>query len=691
MIRRLAFLLWTLPLLCQSIAQEILEPYIVEGIPPGDGVSSLGFHTDTFSQSALEKLPGSTLSDQLAGKGGLRLFRRQSALTAHPTTQGAALRVAGPNGASRANVYLDGVPLNDAFGGWIPWTGITPLALSSTQIVQPSGIDPWGNASLGGSLWLQSDLEEPYWRFEASGGSALDYRLNNAFMLSPNDGRTRIFGSWSSLESDGYHVIRSRQRGPIDEHATVTSDAASLGLAQALGGDWELSGEIRYHDEDRGNGTPQARNAQEAWQARLSLGKERGADNWEGRFNAFWQSRDFSSTFTRVSSMRDSERPVLDQFDVPSSSLGINWRSRHWLGDTHEFLVGFDGRLLEGETNEHFRNLGSGFTRLRRAGGQRWIAGASLAHRWQTHPQLTVDSRVRIDRSWDRDGQEKTWDLINGALLSKTDHDSSQDWQINARIGLEWEASDTHAFHVSAFTGTRRPTLNELYRPFRVGNDITLANAALKSERLWGSALGWTWQPAESLTMRLEGFWQRLDDGIANVTLTDGGGNVPPWGFIPEGGSGRQRRNLSEVTITGLETDIQWQSDYGWTLEAGYLLTDSQIRSSPDQPSLEGNTLAQMPTHQAYAAIGYDHEDHFYARVEARWTDRVFDDDLNTRPLDGYVSVNAQMGWRWSDQATAFLSIENLLDERVEVSRSGNGLIGIGAPRLIHLGLRLDY
>ncbi|MDB4491781.1 TonB-dependent receptor [bacterium] len=684
------FIIWTLTL-SQSIAQETLEPYIVEGIPPGDGVPSLGFHTDTFTRTDLEQLPGSTLSDQLAGKGGLRLFRRQSALTAHPTTQGAALRVAGPNGASRANVYLDGVPLNDAFGGWIPWTAINTFALSSTQIVQPSGVDPWGNASLGGSLWLQSDLEDPYWRFEGSGGTALDHRLSNAFMLSPNDGRTRIFGSWSSLQSDGYHVIKASQRGPIDEHATVASDTASLGLAQALGGDWELSGEVRYHEEDRGNGTPQARNAQKAWQSRLSLGKERGADNWEGRFNAFWQTRDFSSTFTRVTAERDSERPVLDQFDVPSSSLGLNWRSRHWLGNDHEFLLGADGRMLEGQTNERFRNLGPGFTRLRQAGGERLVAGASLAHRWQANSQLTLDSRVRIDRSWDRDGEEKTWDITNGELLTKTEHAPSEDWQINARIGLEWEPHDTHSFHVSTFTGTRRPTLNELYRPFRVGNDITLANAGLDSERLWGTALGWTWQPREAFTMRIEGFWQRLDDGIANITLTDGGGNVPPWGFIPEGGSGRQRRNLAEVTIKGLEADIHWQSDEGWHLEAGYLLTDSQIRSSPDQPDLEGNTLSQTPTHQAYAAIGYDQGDRFYTRVQARWTDKVFDDDRNNRPLDDYVSINVQVGWRWTAEVTTFLAIENLLDEEVEVSRTGNGLVGIGAPRLIHLGLRLDF
>lgn len=690
MIRTIALSLWVLAS-CQSIAEDFLEPYIVEGTPPGDGLPSLGFHTDTLTRDELSQRPGSTLSDQLAGKGGLRLFRRQSALTAHPTTQGAALRVAGPNGASRAQVYLDGVPVNDAFGGWIPWTALTPLALASTQIVQPSGVDPWGNASLGGSLWLQGDLEEPYWRFEGAWGNGLDHRLSNAFLLSPNNGTTKIFGSWSSLQSDGYHIIKSSQRGSIDQKATLNADSASLGFMQALGDRWTLSGEVRYHEEDRGNGTPKARNAQEAWQARASLAKERGGDAWEGRLNAYWQSRDFSSVFTSINANRDSERPVLDQFDVPSSSIGLNWRSRHWVGDQHQVFLGIDGRFLEGETNEYFRNLGNGFTRQRRAGGERLIAGASLAHRWEIAPTFTLDSRVRLDRSWDRNGRETIWDIEQGTQLSDTDHDASRDWQVNARMGVEWELSDTHAWHASVYTGTRRPTLNELYRPFRVGNDITLANASLESERLWGTSVGWAWNPNDAWSLRIEGFWQQVEDGIANVTLAEGGGNVPPWGFIPSGGSGRERRNLSEIVIQGIEADVSWQSDHGWSLEAGYLLTDSNVDQSEDQPDLEGKTLSQMPTHQVYAAVAYASESRFSARMEARWIDRVFDDDLNKRPLDAYVSVNAQLGWQFTDEVSAFLAIENLFDEEIEVSRSGSGLIGIGAPRLIHLGLRLDY
>ena len=690
MIRCLALALVSLTL-GQGIAQETLDPYVVEGALIGDGVPTSGFSQKTLSRASLAQRPGSTLSDQLLGQGGLKLFRRQSDLTAHPTTQGANLRVAGPNGAGRTTLYLDGVPMNDAFGGWIPWTALNSLSLSYIQIIQPSGVDPWGNPSLGGSVWLQSDLEQDYWRFESVFGNTLDHRLSNAFSLTTPEGSTKIFGSWSSIQSDGYPVIKASQRGLIDEKATLDTDSASLGIHQSLAGQWSTSAELRYHEEDRGNGTPLATNDQQSWQARISLEKGRGRDDWEGRLTGYWQERDFASTFTSVSADRLSELAVLDQVDVPSSHVGLSWHSRHWLSDTHEFLLSVSGERLTGSTNELFRNLGQGFTRLREAGGERWLAGLTLGHRWQATPAFMLDSRIHVDRSWDRQGHEIVGDLANGNILTSDHFDSSSDWEISGRIGLEWEATDATSLHWSTFTGTRRPTLNELYRPFRVGNDITLANPNLDSERLWGTTFGVEWDPDGAWSMHLEGFWQRMDDGIANVTLAEGGGNVSPWGFIPEGGSGRQRRNLSEVTIKGVEAELNWQHDSGWQMEIGYLLTDSEITRSGDQPALEGKTLSQMPTHQAFAALSYDANDRFTARMEARWVGAVFEDDLNARSLDSYVSVNAQIGWRWTEEVSTFLAVQNLFDEEIQVSRSGSGLIGIGAPRLVHFGLRLDY
>src|SRR5690606_39722280 len=51
-------------------------------------------------------------------------------------------------------ILLDGVPLNDPFGGWVAWTKLPKLSLASAEIVRGGGSGAWGNAALGGTVQL---------------------------------------------------------------------------------------------------------------------------------------------------------------------------------------------------------------------------------------------------------------------------------------------------------------------------------------------------------------------------------------------------------------------------------------------------------------------------------------------------------------------------------------------------------
>ena len=65
----------------------------------------------------------------------------------------------------------------------------------------------------------------------------------------------------------------------------------------------------------------------------------------------------------------------------------------------------------------------------------------------------------------------------------------------------------------------RAPTLNELFREFRVGNTDTLANSNLRPETLFGAEAGADWI-GERSTLRLTAYRNSLDGLIANVTLS---------------------------------------------------------------------------------------------------------------------------------------------------------------------------
>ena len=104
---------------------------------------------------------------------------------------------------------------------------------------------------------------------------------------------------------------------------------------------------------------------------------------------------------------------------------------------------------------------------------------------------------------------------------------------------------------VAGYTGFRPASLNELYRPFRVGNDVTEANAALKPERLEGLEAGITHKGAKGL-IEATAFWNRIEDPIVNVTLGAGPGTFPIGGFIPElGGSltTAEKQNVDRLAI----------------------------------------------------------------------------------------------------------------------------------------------
>jgi outer membrane receptor protein involved in Fe transport len=70
-----------------------------------------------------------------------------------------------------------------------------------------------------------------------------------------------------------------------------------------------------------------------------------------------------------------------------------------------------------------------------------------------------------------------------------------------------------------------------------------------------------------------------------------------------------------------------------------------------------------------------------------RWGDRQFEDDQNSRVLAPFTTVDAALTYDFSAHLSAGLRVENLFDEQVETGKSADGLVSIGAPRLVWIRL----
>ena len=63
-----------------------------------------------------------------------------------------SLRGIGPSGVSRSLVLLDGVPFNDAFGGWVYWTALPMESAERIEVVNGASSSLYGSYAMGGVL-----------------------------------------------------------------------------------------------------------------------------------------------------------------------------------------------------------------------------------------------------------------------------------------------------------------------------------------------------------------------------------------------------------------------------------------------------------------------------------------------------------------------------------------------------------
>jgi len=176
-----------------------------------------------------------------------------------------------------------------------------------------------------------------------------------------------------------------------------------------------------------------------------------------------------------------------------------------------------------------------------------------------------------------------------------------------------------------------------------------------------------------------------VQDLVANVTLVD---RLPD---CPAGTICRQRQNLERARIRGVETELEVRPARDWRIVGSYTYTDTEVIDAPQQRSLEGKRLAQVARHGAALTVRYDNPTVLTAAVTARYVGRQFEDDLNTLLLGSYVVVDLFISRRVTKWAEAFAAVENLLDTTYTTGRTSDGVVSIGAPFLVHGGVRLQF
>jgi outer membrane receptor protein involved in Fe transport len=661
----------------QSLPPEIVVTGASLPRPPGDAA----YDVATIDRDRLQDVASGRLEDVLRDVAGFAQFRRSDSTSAQPTSQGATLRGLGGNASSRALVTLDGVPFTDPFGGWLSYDAIDPERLGLVRVTRGGGSGVFGPGALAGTIELASagpNQLAPIWADAAYGSrNSVDAHAG----VSQTMGGGYGFLSASYARGDGFIPIVKEDRGPVDEPAPYRQFSLSGRAVFPVWGSSELQASGLIFSDHRTRGTPFQPNDAKGADASLRLV---GRGTWGYEALAYVQMRSFSAGFASINAARTIATQTLDQYSVPSSGLGGRFEIRPPTGERIQFRIGADTRYVTGKTDELYQYVLANPSNHREAGGRELTIGGFAEASAEPLDGLTLTAGGRIDRWRIMDGFLHQASFAGGPLASSREYPDRSGWRPTGRGGIAWKpGAGAITLRGAAYLGWRLPTLNELYRPFRVGQDSTVANAALKPERLKGVDAGVDYDPLPTLHLAATLFANRLADAIGNVTFADPALIASFCPGLAATGHCIQRQNLKAVGSRGAELDARLTLG-AWRLSASYAYTDAHVRS--DTP-IDGLRPAQTAKHSASATLGWAPR---LADLSAtlRYIGSQYEDDQNSETLKGAVTLDASALVPIAYGFAVELRGQNVTNRRVEAGISGDDIIERATPRTLWVGVR---
>ena len=629
--------------------------------------------TILLSTNDVASTPALRVDDVLRQVPGFSLFRRSGSRTANASSQGVSLRGLGGSAASRALVLADGIPFVDAFGGWVYWDRIPRVALSTVEVFRGGGSNLYGSAALAGVVqFLTRQAETPSFTLETSYGNERTPDLS--FWTGTRAGKWDFSLATEMFRTDGFILVPTSLRGSVDTRANSEDATVYARIGHELGKNGRIFARGNFYTEFRNNGTPIQTNDTRLGEGAAGVDKQFGTSD-SLAIRLYGDVQGYNQKFSAVATDRNSET-LTDIQHVPEQVVGGGAQWTHLLGKSQTMIGGIDLSEVMGSSDEL---LFSGPNKSRVGGGRQRTLGLFgedilRLQKWTIIPAARFDD----------------WNNFNGSVITvpisgsvgAALYPSRSERAFSPRLSVLRFVNQHLSVTGSIYRAFRAPTLNELYRTFRVGNVLTNNNASLNAERLTGAEAGVNvtgWD--HRLDLRGTFFWSDIVDPIANVTIS-----MTPSLIT------REKENLGRTRSRGLELDGVVRVNRSIQISAGYAYTTATVVSYPGNPGgidLVGLDVPQVPRNVFTWEARYWNPSRLLFSVQGRFVGRQFDDDQNHFPLDRFYTMDCEVGRSLTHHLEIFAAAENLLDQRYQVARTP--VINLGPPILFRAGLRLNY
>ncbi|MEW6210373.1 MAG: TonB-dependent receptor [Acidobacteriota bacterium] len=651
----------------------ISEEVIVTAARTEMRVSDTGASLVVLSGEDLSATAALTLDDALRQAVGFSLFRRSGSRTANPTSQGVSLRGVGASGASRAVVLSDSIPLNDPFGGWVYWDRIPREAISRVELVRGGESNLYGTDALGGAInIIRREPRDIDASVETSfGNQKTPYA---SFFAGGRVGQLGARISGEIFHTDGYIIVDENDRGAADTAAGSEHTSLDLTLERLFSsGRVFLSGSV--FGEERENGTPLQQNRTHIRQFAI------GAD-WQSAQLGSFLIRGYASTqvfdqdFSAVAAGRNTETLTRSQ-RVPAQQTGATFQWSRAAGSRNTLVAGVDAREVRGASDELVFIAGNLSSAIG-SGGRERTTGVFGQDIIRITNRFIATVSARVDHWRNFDALSTSQPLATPGPTRVTAFDDRDETAFSPRLSLLYKLTDNFSLTASGYRAFRAPTLNELYRAFRVGNVFTLANENLRAERLAGGEWGaHAYAFNRKLNLRGAFFWSEVTRPVANVTIS----------FTPALIT-RRRENLGRTRSRGFEIEGEARVTSEIVITAGYQFVDATVLEFPANTALEGLLIPQVPRHQFTFQARYSNPRVITLGFQGRAIGSQFDDDRNQFELDKFFTLDLLASRRIKGGFEVFGAVENVFNERYDIGRTP--VRTIGPPALVRVGVRFN-
>ena len=628
----------------------------------------------TLSAEEIRTTAAPTIDDKLRQVAGFSLFRRSGSRYANPTSQGVSLRGVGASGASRSLVLFDGTPLNDVFGGWILWNRVAPIAVESVEVLRGGASSLYGSDSLSGTINILPRRVREKFLFsgETYGGTQQTFAASIFLGFLKNDWTADY--TISHFQTKGYILIDEAERGTVDSFAGSRNVNLSGRIAKSFNDKTNLFFKTSYFGESRTNGTPVQKNRTHLREFVFSgdslvQSPKSKVQSLNFDWRIFGGTQVYDQTFSSVSADRNSESLVRLQ-RVPAQSIGFSGQVSSVFLQNQIIVIGVEAREVRGASDEigFFNNRAASKSG---AGGRERTFGFFVQDFARIGKKFVLAGSLRFD-DWRNFRATSTMRSLSNNETLIVNFDDRNENAFSPQISALYQVSNNLSIFALASKSFRAPTLNELYRGFRVGSVITNSNENLRAEKATNFETGASFS-RNKLYLRGSFFLTEISNPISNVTLS-----VTPNLIV------RQRQNAGKTRAVGTEIEAEMRFE-NLRFSAGYLLTDSRVTQFPTNQNLENLYVPQVARHQFTFQTNYQ-KSNWTLALQGRASSRQFDDDLNLFRLEPYFQLDAFAARRLKENLQVFAAVENIFNSRYSIAKTP--VQSVSAPINLRVGIR---